>query len=239
MKQNDRIIGLIGGMGPHASAYFYDMLLKKSNALYGAKNNDDYPEILIDSVPVPDFISDTSKMEYARKMLISRIQRLNNYGCSVVAMVCNTGHILYPELSKHSKVEFISLINLVAKAAKDRKLKRVGILATQTTIKTGLYSKALSTLGIKPFHPTLDMQEYHEKVIRDVISGSNTGAHKIKLYEMTNRFIKNNNLDGIILGCTELPLVFPKDQFNNVVDCLEVLSNELLGRYYQKDVKYE
>ncbi len=239
MKQSNRIIGLIGGMGPYASAHFYELLLKKSNYSYGAKNNDDYPEVLIDSIPVPDFISNTKKLDTAKEMLVSRVKKLNEFGCTSIAMVCNTGHILYPALAKQSRTEFVSMIKLVSREAKERNYKKVGILATKTTIKSGLYKQSLTELGITVVNPTSSMQNIHELIIRDVVAGKNITSHKRTLYKIAKDFITRNKLDGVILGCTELPLVFPKDQFNNVIDCLEVLSDELLEMYYQKGVKYE
>ena len=229
-----RTIGIIGGMGPYASSYFYELLLRKSNESYGAKNNDDYPEILINSVPVPDFISNTKQRGKAKKMLISRVKKLNSFGCRTIAMVCNTGHILHTELSKHSKSEFVSMIDLVADETQVSKLKKVGILATQTTIKSGLYRKALLKRGILAISPTLKIQKIHEVIIRDVLAGKENESHTKQLDILTRDFIKKNKLDGIILGCTELPLVFPKRKFRNVVDCLDVLSDNLLMRYYSK-----
>src|SRR3990170_1455521 len=151
----NRSIGIIGGMGPYASSYFYELLLKKSNDIYGAKNNNDYPEIIIDSVPVPDFISDTKQQEEAMKMLISRVKKLSDFGCASIAMVCNTAHVLYPELIRYSKKEFVSMIELVTKEVQMRKLKKVGILATPTTIKSNLYKKALLKVRVEAIYPTL------------------------------------------------------------------------------------
>lgn len=74
MNKN-KIIGLLGGMGPYASAYFYKLLLDKSRDFYGAKNNNDYPEILVDSVPIPDFISDTRNLKKAREILSERVKK--------------------------------------------------------------------------------------------------------------------------------------------------------------------
>jgi len=226
------MIGLIGGMGPYASAYFYELLIKKSSELYGAKNNNDYPEVVIDSVPVPDFISDTKQIGFAKKMLISRVRKLNNFGCKTLAMVCNTGHVLYPELSKNSRSEFLSMVDAVAREVKKRNLRKVGILATPTTIRFGLYDKAVSRMGTQVINPTKEMQKEHELVIREVVAGRRSESHERRLYHLTQGFIKANGLDGVILGCTELPLVFPKRGFTNVVDCLDVLSDNLLKKYY-------
>lgn len=233
MKKQSKTIGIIGGMGPYASAYFYKLLLKKSSDNYGAKNNDDFPEILIDSVPVPDFISDTKKLKEARKMLISRIKEMNSFGVGSIGMVCNTGHILHEKLSSVSKTDFYSMIDLVAVEASKRNYKKVGILATPTTIKFDLYGKSLSRMGIKVVYPDKKIQRLHELVIRDAVAGKRE-VRKVELLEnITRKFIAKDKLDGIILGCTELPLVFPKEEFDGIViDSMEVLADKFLEKYY-------
>ena len=232
MNKN-KIIGLIGGMGPYASAYFYKLLLKKSGDLYGVKNNNDYPEILIDSVPVPDFISNTKQLDIARKILISRIKKLNNFGCKVIAIVCNTAHILYPELSNYSRANFLSLIDLVTARAKKLGMKKVGLLATRTTIELKIYETGLSKMGIQVINPSKQIQKVHEEIIRKTIATEETNLFKEKLYKTTQEFISKEHLDGVILGCTELPLVFPTDRFNNAIDCLDILADELLNIYFK------
>lgn len=232
MSKQSKIIGIIGGMGPFASAYFYKLLLKKSSDNYGAKNNEDFPEILIDSVPVPDFISDTSKMSRAKEILVDRVNKMSNFGVGCLGMVCNTAHILYDELSKISKADFYSMINLVAKETKRQNLKRVCVLATPTTIKFDLYGKELSGLGIKVFYPEDGMLDLYEVVIREMVSGKKVEENIKKLVILTTRFIQKNRIDGLILGCTELPLVFPKDKFTSVIDCMDVLADKLLEKYY-------
>jgi aspartate racemase len=232
-NSNNTIIGLIGGMGPYASAYFYKLLMDKSGREYGAKNNDDYPEVVLDSLPVPDFISDTDRVSEAKEMLIDRMRRLNDFGCNPITMICSTGHILYALLSKESKCELISLVDMVVNKVLERRLTKVGLLATSTTVKLGLYEKPLSVLGVEVVNPSKEMQKMHEKIIRDVIAGKRSSRHEHYLYQAAEEFIKTNKLQGVILGCTELPLVFPKNGFKNVIDCLEVLADELLARYYK------
>jgi aspartate racemase len=236
-KNKKMIIGLIGGMGPYASAYFYDLLLRKCSRCYGAINNDEYPEFLIDSVPVPDFISDTRKAVIAYKILSSRIKKLEAFGCTRIAMICNTGHILYSGLKKQVRVEFVSLVSEVAKSVVNLGCKKVGVLASGTTVNLRLYEKALNNLGVKVVYPIDEMQQAIESIIREVVSGKIKKSHKLKLSKMTQEFIAKKHLDGVVLGCTELPLIFPKKRFPNVVDCLEVLSDSLLKSYYDDSKK--
>jgi aspartate racemase len=232
MEKKNKIIGLIGGMGPYASAYFYKLLLMKSLDNYGAKNNDDFPEILIDSVPVPDFISNTNKLDEAKTILVSRVRKMNKYGVGNIGMVCNTGHILYKDLSKISKTKFFSMIDLVADEAKKRGYKKVGILATPTTVKFDLYGEVLSKKGIEIVYPNSKTQKLHELLIRNIIAGNKDSSDIKKLEVSTKKIVADNNLDGVVLGCTELPLVFPKKNFKNVIDCMDVLADKLLERYY-------
>jgi aspartate racemase len=232
MTKQRKIIGLIGGMGPFASAYFYKLLIKKSSDGYGAKNNDDFPEILIDSVPVPDFVSDISRLREAKTMLILRVKKMNEYGMESIGLVCNTGHILYSALSKVSKAKFYSMIDLVSEEAGRRGYKKVGVLATPTTIKFNLYGKALFEKGIKTVYPKLETQKLHESVIRNLIAGKRVSDEVKKLEISARELIHKDSLDGIILGCTELPLVFPKNKFENVIDCMDILADKLLERYY-------
>jgi aspartate racemase len=124
------------------------------------------------------------------------------------------------------------MIDLVAENVSALNYKRVGVLATPTTIKFDLYGKALSKKGIKVFYPTDEAQKLHEKIIREILSGEKN-TDDIKKLEITTRdFVQKDTLDGVILGCTELPLVFPKVHFNNVIDCMEVLADKLLEKYY-------
>lgn len=228
------IIGLIGGMGPYASAYFYKLLLKKSGSEYEAKKNDDYPEIVIDSLPVPDFISDTNQLLKAKNILISRAKKLKAFGCNVITMVCNTGHILYPDLKINSGTQLISLIDLVKVRVKSLELKRVGLLATKVTIEKRVYHDEFDGSGVEIVIPDEKFQKIQERIIREVIAHGETRSFEKILAKKTREFIKNGHLDGVILGCTELPLVFPKDKFDNVIDCLDVLADSLLENYYSR-----
>ncbi len=225
-----KTIGLIGGMGPLASGYFYNLLIKKSEKDFGAKNNNDYPRIIMDSLPVPDFISDTKHLTLAKEMLMKSVKQLNKYGVDTIGMVCNTAHILYKELQEESKGEFLSMIELVANKAQKLHLKRVGILATPTTLKSGLYQGAL--LKRKIYSIEINHSKRLEKIVRELVAGNINNNQSHYLYKITNQFVKQYRLDGVILGCTELPLVFPKKRFSNVLDCLDILADELLRRYY-------
>ena len=67
---NDKKIGIIGGVGPQSTDFIYEKIIQFSQTKYGAKNNEDYPRLVIESIPVPDFISNKENIERAKEMLI-------------------------------------------------------------------------------------------------------------------------------------------------------------------------
>ncbi len=231
-KKNSKTIGILGGMGPHASNELYRLLIEKSISIYGVKNNEDFPEILLNSIPVVDFISDTANIPKARQLLIERTKQLNIFGVSVLCIACNTAHLLIDDLRNVSSVPFISITDEVKTIVTEKKYQRIGLLASITTYETGLYNKLNST-GQKLFIPTSKFQLLLEDCIRAVIAGKISTQLKKKLNTSVQLFINENKLDVLILGCTELPLIFQKKINIPTINTLEVLAESLLRFYYE------
>lgn len=231
----NKIIGVLGGMGPQATVEFYKLLIDKSISEYGAVKNDEFPEILIDSIPVPDFISNTKHMRQAKGMLIDRVSRMNKHPVSILGIACNTAHILLPELRKVSKSPIVSIMEEVKKLIGVNGYKRIGLLASIMTYKMGLYD-GIEGSNMKIYRPSISEQQEIEIIIRGIIKGEKLSLLRKRLLSLSNEFIKKCKLDTIILGCTELPLVFPRINSVKVINTVEVLADSLL-RYYYKGEK--
>lgn len=231
---NNKIIGVIGGMGPQASAEFYRILIDQARHAYGAKNNDEYPEIVMDSVPVPYFIGDTDRMEEAAQMLESRVRRLAAFGATTITMACNTACILFDRLQKQTDVPFISIVDAVVKEV-SRGDHRVLLLASPTSLRLGLYQLALARHNLPYIVPSDGDYRELEYIIRGVLAGEDRGVLMRKLVRLVTAFREKENVGGIVLGCTELPLVFPINYDLPVYNSLSILANALLKRYYIKE----
>ncbi|OGG12632.1 hypothetical protein A2875_05475 [Candidatus Gottesmanbacteria bacterium RIFCSPHIGHO2_01_FULL_46_14] len=227
-------IGIIGGMGPQASSELYRLLIERARANYGVRTNDAYPEILIDSVPVPDFLSDTDQMEQAAKMLEDRVGRLTRYGIGSLTLACNTACILIDRLQKRTNVPIISVIDEVANRI--NKSFRVLLLASPTSLRMKLYQNALSSLGILFVVPKEEDYGKIELIIRGVLDDDDRQKLMKQLVEIADRYRKETNVDGIVLGCTELPLVFPDRYPIQFYSSLSILADVLLKRYYTEEV---
>ncbi len=174
--KHKKAIGILGGMGPEASAYMYKTLIDLSIKHFGAKHNDDFPEIVLHSIPVPDFISSERDKERAMSMLKKRVIELNALQLSCLSLACNTAHVLLAQLQAVSKVPFISMIDAVAADVNAKKIKTVGLVGTPSTIRFGLYQTALKMYGIKTVIPREKQIVMLEKIIRNVIAGKHTKA---------------------------------------------------------------
>lgn len=231
---NNKIIGIIGGMGPQASVALYELLISRAQKQYGAINNNDYPEIIIDSVPIPDFISDQSKQEEAAVMLERRVQQMNVMKASFMTISCNTACVLLDRLQRKTTVPIVSIIDEVVSSICIEHVP-VLLLASPTSLKLGLYQLALTQYGIPYIVPqNRDFREI-EYLIRSVIHGKNKKILEHKIVQLAERYRTTTNMRGIVLGCTELPIIFPTNYPLPTYNSLSILADSLLKRYYKKE----
>lgn len=234
MNNNKNVIGILGGMGPEASNYMYKTLIDLSISDFGAKNNDDFPEIILYSIPVPDFISSDKNQKKALEMFKKRVEKLNKLDISSISIACNTAHLFLNELQKETKFPFVSMIDEVTGQVRKDGLKSVGIMGTPSTIRSKLYQSALENKGIKCILPTKTQINILEKIIRNIIAGKLLKVDTEKLKEIAD-YLDKKGAEGIVLGCTELPLVFPQKHSSPLFNSVKILSFALLHKYYGKN----
>lgn len=231
MIQQRKAIGVLGGMGPEASEFLYKLLIEKAIKNYGAKHNDDFPEIVLHSIPVPDFISSDTEREKALLMLEDRVEKLQYLDLCCLSIACNTAHILIDKLQAKSQIPFISMIDAVADRIQAEQKKLIGVLGTPSTLRYKLYQNELEKRGVGVINPTEDQINQLEIIIRHVLAGTATKTDEEALKTIADT-LSEQGAEGIILGCTELPLVFPKQYLLPVYSSLDILADALLTVYY-------
>lgn len=230
MKKNKSLF-ILGGMGPGASGYMYNTLINLSIKEFDAKNNDDYPEIILHSVPVPDFISNDTSKHQALRMLEMVVKQANTLNVSCISIACNTAHVLLEKLQKISKIPFVSIIEEIVKSVKRDRVEVIGLMGTPSTLRFGLYQERLKQEKIKYILPSKKQINVLERVIRNVVAGKILKINQNELLTIASS-LKKKGVKAIILGCTELPLAFPKNYSLPVYNSVEVLSRALLRIYY-------
>lgn len=232
MKQS--AICILDGMGPQAGGYLYNTLMNMAVREYGAQSNDDFPEVILHSIPVPDFISSDKNKDRALTMLKSRVKQMGGLNVSSLSIACNTAHILMDELQKASVLPLVSIIEEVVKQVKEDGLGKVGLLATPSTVKYELYQSALRRHGIATAVPAGKQTRIIERIVRDILKDKVSLSDGKKLMIIVNS-LKQKGVQGIILGCTELPLIFPAKYGLPVYNCVEILARTLLQKYYKQN----
>lgn len=181
---------------------------------------------------MPDFISNNQAQSKALKMLKQKVRLVNQSSAGCISLACNTAHVLLPELQKVSKVPFVSMIDETVKQIYENGISKVGLLGTPSTIKYGLYQKACNKYRISVVVPSDRQRFILERIIRNVLSGKILESDA-KVLERIADNLKMKEAQGILLGCTELPLIFPKRYSFPVYNCLEILAMSLLRKYYR------
>ena len=227
-------IGILGGMGPQASAKLYELIIKGTQEYTPAAVDNDYPEIVLLNVPVPNFISNKNELQKAKQMLIRRTKLLEQAGCTINGIACNTAHILLPELQATTSVPFVSIPKLVATQAKAAHYTRVGLLATPTTLCSTLYDESL--VGVAEIvRPKQKFAKQIEQYIYLQLNDKLSENERLVFRRQVTKFKQSRCLDAVILGCTELPLVYgDSTEDDTILNTLQILSDGLLEVYFKK-----
>jgi len=222
---------ILGGMGPQASVRLHELLLRKSSA-YHDGDGDDYPYIVHFSLPLPDFINDESRKQEVVAALDAFAPTIKALQPEQVLLACNTAHVLQAEVALMRDPAFMPLLDVVAGYADSQRFQRIGLLATPTTLRTGLYDRALERYSIDCVHPIASQQHSIEAVIRRVISGKLLTDDRLHLTKIALS-LQKRGAQAILLGCTELPLIFDAGQINlPVIDCLDAYADVSMQLYY-------
>lgn len=227
-----KTIGILGGMGPQASASLLQVLINMAAKEFGVKKDSEFPQIILASLQVPNFISSKKKAKAAFTILKEKIKKIETFNPSCFGIACNTAHILLGDLEKETLVPFVSIIEEVRERVKLAGIKRIGLLGTPVTIDSGLYKKVLAKENIKTITPSKMETEIVEKVIRNVLAGKKIKKDKQKLILIAES-LQKRGAGGIILGCTELPLIFPKNFNLPIFDSIDILARGLLQKAYE------
>lgn len=218
-----KTIGVLGGLGPEATADFNQRLISICQKKYESVQDYEFPPIIIYEVPIKDF--DEKGIENSVKVfnaLKKGIKLLEKDKVSFIVIDCNTVHCYINKLRKITKIPIVSIIEEIFKKVKG-KYKTVGILGSQTTIDKKIYDKVFNKIRI--IYPTKQQEKIITSVILNVMGG------KINKKEVSNlkKIIDNMKKKGakaIIIGCTELSIPVRNHEFKiPIFDSTEILAN--------------
>lgn len=213
-------IGILGGMGPEATAELYLRMIQLFQAR-GAVYDEDFPSIYIYNLPVPDI---AEKENDILSLLIDGLEKLQKMGSEVLAISCNTATCI---IDKYENIPgFVSIVKEVVKKIKENDYRKVGLLSTKLTLKTERYQSLLKNEGIDFVLPTENERDEITKIILNILSGKKLPTDVLSLERIANRMIREG-AEAIVLGCTELPLIFKNSNIISI-DTLQILAEAIV-----------
>jgi aspartate racemase len=232
---SEKIIGILGGMGPEATSDLYLRIIKATPA----KRDQDHPRVIIYSnSKVPDrtaAILGTGPSPMPE--LIRAGKRLEEAGADFIIIPCNTAHYFIDQLQKELRVPVLHMIKLSAAKAKKSypNVKKAGLLATDGTMKSGLYKSAYSDAGVEILEPSPEKQADVMKAIYQNIKAGNLIDGGFLLRGVANDLL-SAGAEMIICGCTEVSLVLKEGDLHvPILDPLQVLAEEAVAEALPKE----
>lgn len=225
-----KIIGILGGMGPAATADMFQKFIQLTSA---TKDQEHIP-LLISSIPdIPDRSTALLKGgESPLPAMQDYVGRLVNGGAQCIVIACNTAHYWYQDLQATCPVPILSMIETAANAALASGLKNIGILATNATLATGLYKQEIEKRGLTYIEPDSSEQQQVMESIYTLKAGDFPRAQKMMQAQKEALFAKG--AQAIILGCTEVPILLAQEakvEPHRYIDATQVLVKRAIEWY--------
>lgn len=228
-------LGLIGGVGPETTVPYYREIIygvqKKLNRPY-------FPPMVIESLSSFEVIRMSSQgdRDGLTEYLLSGIRNLAAAGAEIGALACNTGHMVFDELQKQSPIPLVSIVETTFIEAKKRNFKKVGLLGTIATMEGDFFKAPFIKAGIEVTIPKATDRKYMaDSILNELELGIVKEDTACRFMEIAEEMVKEQGIEAVILGCTELPLLF-KDRKLSVptLDTMQLHIHALIDKIVEE-----
>jgi aspartate racemase len=209
-------VGIVGGIAPESTIEYYRQIIADYRTHSSAG---DYPSIIINSINLRRMIDLITANELAAvtEYLLESIQKLAGAGADFAVLAANTPHIVFDEVRERSPLPLISIVEAACVEAEAQGMKRVGLFGTRFTMQASFYPDVFSRAGIEIVAPSEAEQDFiHTRYMDELINGIFLPETRDKLLEIVDQLRERSQVEGIILGGTELPLILRDGEHNGV-----------------------
>jgi len=211
-----KTLGIVGGIGPESTVVYYRSIV----AMYREQKQDgSYPPILLNSIDLTNMLGMIGENQLAEvtEYLVEEVRKLANAGADFGLLAANTPHIVFDEINRQSTIPLISIVEVTCREAQSLGLKKIGLFGTRFTVQKSFYPDVFSKAGIELAIPQLDEQDYiHDKYMNELVNGIFLPETRQRLLMIVDRMKEQQDIDGLILGGTELPLILNEDNYNGI-----------------------
>ena len=220
----EKIIGILGGMGPEATIDLFYKIIKFTPA----EKDQEHLRIIIDNNPkIPDRTAAIlGKGEDPLPALQETAQNLEKAGADFIVIPCNTAHYFLSSIQESVNIPVLNMIEETAKETKKRipQIKKVGLLASIGVYKSEIYHQHFKKFNIEVISPEEKDKEEIMKVIYTIKAGDLSKRVKKNILKITQKLI-NKGAEAIIAGCTEIPLILKEGDVSvPLIDPTQILA---------------
>lgn len=220
-------IGILGGISYESTIKYYEFILGK---YYERKKDYYYPEVLIFSFDFQKFTDFENNKDMAGYIgyVMEGVRSLEAAGADFLLMAANSPHAVFDQVEKQARVPMLSIVKVVAEKAKSLGLKKVLLLGIKFTMQSSFYQEACKALGIEVVTPSEEEQNEVNRIIFDELV---IGRFKEESRKRLLEIIEGYDVEGVILGCTELPLILKGgDSRKKLLNTLELHAEAALEK---------
>lgn len=214
-------LGVIGGLGPMATAWFLQLVISMTEA---ACDQDHLDMILYNTPSIPDrtaFILGKSDDDPA-PAIIRVGKSLKEQGADILAIPCMTAHYFHARMQEEIGLPVLHGIRCTAQLLRENGISRAGVMATDGAIRTQLFQQELKCQGIEALLPSSEGQEAVMRLIYEDIKANR--PPRMELVQLVKEEFRARGAECIILGCTELSVIKTLDQGGGFADAMEILA---------------
>jgi aspartate racemase len=202
-----KTLGIIGGIAPESTIQYYRLIV----SLYREGTKDGtYPSLFINSIDMKTMLDlvGSGDRKGLVDYLLAQIEKLKAAGAEFCLLASNTPHIVFDDLEPKSPVPLISIVETACSASRVLGLKRVGLFGTAFTMQGRFYQDTFLRAGIEILVPGREQQDFiHSRYMGELVNGVFLPGTRNRLLEIAEDMRRNDGIEGLVLGGTELPLI--------------------------------
>lgn len=204
-------LGIVGGLGPESTVEYYTGIIDAFKDTYSISG---FPEIIINSVNLKDFtrLAEKNNWNEITRLISEKFNQLQSCGAEFGVIASNTPHRVFNDIKKLTSLPLISIVNVTLQLAKTLNVDKLCLLGTMFTMSSSFYQDTFYEAGIELVTPNKNEQEYlQDKIFSELQIGLFKEDTKQEFLRIIKRIEEHNNTNGVIMACTELPLILKKE----------------------------
>ena len=208
-----KTIGLIGGTGWVSTQEYYKLINEKVNEKLGGL---EFPRIVLVSVNYSDIYACNQRndREGVFRIIQNAAKTLEKAGVDFIALCANTIHFTFDRLSQEINLPFLHIADAAAESIRNQYISKVGLLGTMETMELDFYKKRLALKGIDVITPEKSDREFiHNSIMNELLKEKFLPETKAGFIKIMDK-LKDQGARGMILGCTEIPLLIKTEDYN-------------------------